>query len=190
MLHEELENWSFGKLGLSSHDSDGKIVLEKKPKKRKSRCPFGRKVVGSLFFRSIVYGIDHMVATAETVLDARKRDLEEFNFYVSDNQTEDDPHYRQELAQEIFFWTKMLHLYQKIKANRTHWYKQGKFPWSGVKVSTPYFGAPPIGMVPHDHVVEDIDSELTPVDTEDDFVQIEFSPVTKSKSRKRKKSRS
>jgi hypothetical protein len=45
-------------------------------------------------------------------------------------------------------------------------------------------------MVPHDHVVEDIDSELTPVDTEDDFVQVEFSPVTKSKSRKHKKSKS
>jgi len=190
MFHEELENWSFGRLGLSSHNSDGKLVLEKSTKKRKSKCPLGRKIVGSLFFRSIVYNIDHMIDTAEEVLEARKRDLEEFNFYVSDDQTEDDPHYRQELAQEIFFWTKMLHLYYRIKANRKRWYKQGKFSWSGVKVSTPYFGAPPISMVPHDHVSEEIDSELTPVDAENDFIRVELSPVTKSKSRRHKKSKS
>jgi hypothetical protein len=174
----ELEAWSYMKMCMSSHDKDGKIVLEQPKKARKKKCLFGKKIVSSPFFRSIVYHIDHHVETAKAILDYRKRDLEEFNNYVQDEQVDDDPDYRHELAREIIHWMRMLDLYNDIKDNKNLWMKQGKFPWSGIKVSTSYYDAPPVRMASEE-----------PVAGKSDFLRYELTPVSKGKSRKPKRSK-
>jgi len=176
----KLEDWSYMKMCMSSHDATGKIVLEKPKKGRKKRCPLGRKIVSSPFFRSIVYHVDYHIETAKTILENRKRDLDEFTHYVQDEQTDDDPNYRQELGREIIYWMKMVELYQEIKENKEHWCKKGKFPWSGIKVFTPYFDAPPVRMGATEVSNAPVDKDLTPVDAISNFVQVELTPVSKN----------
>lgn len=189
----ELESWSYIKLCMSRHDADGKVVLEKPIKSKKTKCPLGRKIVSSPFFRSIVYHIDNHIETAQNILDYRKRDLEEYNHYVQDEQAKEDEKYRQELAREIVYWVKMVELYKTIKENKARWFKQGKFPWSGVKVCTPYFDAPPVRMVANSMCHVSKDTDLTPVDAVTSFVQMELTPVSKngnnSKARRASRSR-
>ena len=168
------------KLCTSGHDAEGNFILEKPVKKKNGKCPLGRKIVSSPFFRSIVYHIDHHIDTAKNILEYRKRDLDEYDHYVKDKQTPEDENYRQELAREIVYWTKMLGLYQIIKDNKSRWFKQGKFPWSGVKVVTPYFDAPPLGMMATSVTDVPQDKELAPVDADSNFVRIELTPVSKN----------
>jgi hypothetical protein len=166
-VDDRLEQFSYTDFMNSSHDKDGKFILDNSKKGKKSKCPFGRKIVGSMFFRSIVYNVDSLLATAEDILVLRRRDLEEFKNYVEDEQVEDDEDYRQELGKEIIYWVRMVNLYKSIKENKTRWYKEGKFPWSGYKVSTPYFGAPPTDMRSTQKSNRtQPDKELTPVNAD------------------------
>jgi hypothetical protein len=176
----ELEAWSYMKLCMSQHDANGNFILDKPIKKKKTKCPIDRKVVSSPFFRSIVYHIDNHIETAQNILEYRKRDLEEYDHYVQDEQVEQDDKYRQELAREVVYWVKMIELYKTIKENKAQWFKQGKFPWSGVKVSTPYFDAPPVRMSANSMCHVSKDTDLTPVDATSEFIQMELTPVSKN----------
>lgn len=143
---------------------EGNIVATQSTKKRKKKCPLGRKIVGSMFFRSVVYNIDVLLETAKDVLRIRKNDLYEFTHYVDQGDIEDDEDYRQELAREIVFWNKMIALYKFVQKNQSLWYKKGKFRWSGSKISTPYFDSPlAIMEAIMPDKTENKDSDMTPV---------------------------
>lgn len=190
-VSEPLEDWSYHKMVMAQRDSNGKFITTKSKKKSKSILP--KSVVGSVFFRSVIYQIDIMIKTAESCLESRHRDLKEFNFYVEDQQVDDDPKYQQELAKEIVFWTKTLDLYKTIKENSHIWFKRGKFPWSGIKVSTPYFSSPSL-MTSSNHDDKQVDLEMTPVDAKKiKSVKVKFTPVDshdKTIKHKAKRSRS
>jgi hypothetical protein len=181
-----LEQFSYGKLIAAEH-VDGNFVVDPPKKEKRGKCPLGRKIVSSPFFRSIVYDIDSFLRTAEDILHIRKQDLHELNHYIKDEQIEEDDEYKQELAREVIFWTRMVELYKTIKQNRSRWYKQGKFPWSGTKVSTPYYGAPPFSMNPQQQSKTTPDTEMTPVDASKrtSFVQ-ELQPVSRVSNRKKR----
>lgn len=185
-MEEELENWSYVRMSLASHDAKGKIIL-KADKKRKTKCPLGRKIVSSPFFRSIVYHIDHLIDSAREICEFRRRDLQEFDHYVNDEQTDPDPDYRHELAREIIYWERMIDLYVTIRKNKKRWFKEGKFPWSGVKIVTPYFDAPPVRMTQSENDHKEVDREFTPVQAVSNFVTQEFCPITKPRKKKSKK---
>lgn len=183
--HPQLEFWSPGALSMAPIDSKGKFVVQN-VKKKKKKCPLGRKIVGSMFFRSVVYNAEGMLDTAMFVLENRRRDLDEFNHYVQEDMVEEDHAYRRELAREIVYWNKMIALYKFVIENRDQWVSRGKFPWSGYKAKTPYFDAPSNLMtsvaLPETATK---DTDMIPVEAIKNDSQVELSPVAVKKKRKK-----